>query len=149
MTHMYIVHSTPHSRRHILKTPLRHFLEPNILLRSYLPNEQLASTRFIGWPRLVQSKSFALLCMSSPMMSPNSPRIAAKISIVRILTNLKQSVSTWEGIFQSTYKDGSAASARAALLPLMPTQTPQIRLHMPTVNPAQNSAYPVNMLEGE
>jgi hypothetical protein len=49
----------------------------------------------------------------------------------------------------ATYNDGSAASARAALLPLMPTQTPQIRLHIPTVNPAQNNAYPVKILEGE
>lgn len=47
-----------------------------------------------------------------------------------------------------THSEGSAASARAALLPLMPTQTPQIRLHMPTVNPAQNSAYPVKMFDG-
>jgi hypothetical protein len=46
-----------------------------------------------------------------------------------------------------THIAGSAASARAALLPLMPTQTPQIRLHIPTVNPAQNRAYPVNMLD--
>jgi hypothetical protein len=46
-----------------------------------------------------------------------------------------------------THSAGSAASASAALLPLMPTQTPQIRLHIPTVNPAQNRAYPVNMLE--
>jgi hypothetical protein len=48
-----------------------------------------------------------------------------------------------------TYSVASAASARAALLPLMPTQTPQIKLHMPTVSPAQNNAYPVKMLEGE
>lgn len=33
-------------------------------------------------------KSLALLCMSRPMMRPNSPRMAAKISMVRILTNL-------------------------------------------------------------
>jgi hypothetical protein len=38
-------------------------------------------------------KSFAPLCMRRPIISPNSPRIAAKISMVRILTNLK-SVST-------------------------------------------------------
>jgi len=42
-----------------------------------------------------------------------------------------------------TYSVGSAASASAALLPLMPTDTPQIKLHIPTVNPAQNKAYPV------
>ena len=42
-----------------------------------------------------------------------------------------------------THRLGSAASARAALLPLMPTETPQMRLHMPTVSPDQKSAYPV------
>jgi multidrug resistance efflux pump len=38
------------------------------------------------------------------------------------------------------YRPGSAASASAALLPLIPTDTPQMRLHMPTVKPAQNRA---------
>lgn len=47
------------------------------------------------------------------------------------------------------HREGSAASASAALLPLMPTQTPQIKLHMPTVMPAQNNAYPVNWLDPE
>jgi hypothetical protein len=42
-----------------------------------------------------------------------------------------------------THREGSAASARAALLPLIPTDTPQMRLHMPTVRPAQKRAYPV------
>lgn len=51
--------------------------------------------------------------------------------------------------FRETHSAGSAASARAALLPLMPTQTPQIRLHIPTVRPAQNNAYPVKMLDAE
>lgn len=45
-----------------------------------------------------------------------------------------------------TYRLGSAASARAAPLPLMPTDTPQIRLHIPTVMPAQKRAYPVYAL---
>lgn len=44
---------------------------------------------------------------------------------------------TWRG---DTYSEGSAASANAALLPLIPTETPQIKLHMPTVKPAQNRA---------
>lgn len=44
---------------------------------------------------------------------------------------------------ETTYSEGSAASANAALLPLIPTETPQTRLQMPTVSPAQNSAYPV------
>ena len=41
---------------------------------------------------------------------------------------------------QRTHRLGSAASARAAPLPLMPTDTPHTRLHMPTVNPDQNRA---------
>jgi hypothetical protein len=43
----------------------------------------------------------------------------------------------------NAYREGSAASARAAPLPLMPTATPQTRLHMPTVIPDQKRAYPV------
>lgn len=42
-----------------------------------------------------------------------------------------------------TNKAGSAASARAAVDPVMPTQTPQSRLHAPTVRPPQNSANPI------
>jgi hypothetical protein len=42
----------------------------------------------------------------------------------------------------STYKLGSAASASAAPLPLIPTDTPHTKLHIPTVNPDQNRAYP-------
>ena len=42
-----------------------------------------------------------------------------------------------------SYKLGSAASASAALLPLIPTETPHTKLHSPTVMPAQNKAYPV------
>jgi hypothetical protein len=42
-----------------------------------------------------------------------------------------------------THSEGSAASAKAALEPLIPTLTPQIKLHMPTNTPLQNSAYPV------
>jgi hypothetical protein len=82
-------------------------------------------------------------------MRPNNPRIAAKISMVRILTNLNVSANRhcYAQVAEETHSAGSAASASAALLPLMPTQTPQIRLHIPTVNPAQNRAYPVNMLE--
>lgn len=41
------------------------------------------------------------------------------------------------------YRVGSAASANAALLPLMPTETPHIKLQVPTVIPAQNNANPV------
>lgn len=44
--------------------------------------------------------------------------------------------------FSSAHKLGSAASARAALLPLIPTDTPQIRLHAPTSTPDQKMAYP-------
>lgn len=111
--------------------------------------KQFDTTVLLKMTESFQSKSFALLCMSKPMIRPNNPRMAAKISIVRILTNLGLSVRVVEHRSGSAYSDGSAASARAALLPLMPTQTPQIRLHMPTVRPAQNNAYPVKMLEGE
>ncbi len=44
--------------------------------------------------------------------------------------------------FFPTHKLGSAASASAALLPLIPTETPHIKLHMPTVRPDQKRAYP-------
>lgn len=40
----------------------------------------------------------------------------------------------------STYKLGSAASANAALLPLIPTDTPHIKLQAPTISPLQNIA---------
>lgn len=42
--------------------------------------------------------------------------------------------------YSSTHSEGSAASAKAALEPLMPTLTPQIKLHMPTNTPLQNNA---------
>ncbi len=35
---------------------------------------------------------------------------------------------------------GSAASAKAAVEPVMPTEIPQSRLQIPTVNPPQKSA---------
>ena len=60
-------------------------------------------------------------------MRPNRPIILPKTSTMRILTN----------------KSGSAASARAAVEPAMPTEIPQRRLHTPTVRPPQKSAYPV------
>jgi hypothetical protein len=44
---------------------------------------------------------------------------------------------------EKTYRVPSAASARAAPLPLIPTETPQIKLQNPTVIPPQNKAYPV------
>lgn len=110
-----------------------------------------------------------MLDTSKPMMSPKRPRIELKISITRTLTNLKKEgvslTHTYqqttnpppppkggggggkgegkEGAFSSTHKPGSAASASAALLPLIPTETPQMRLHIPTVSPAQKSAKPV------
>lgn len=70
--------------------------------------------------------------------------------MVRILTKLSfvSRLNQWLHV-NMTYREGSAASASAALLPLMPTQTPQIKLHMPTVMPAQNNAYPVNWLDPE
>jgi len=41
-----------------------------------------------------------------------------------------------------TNNAGSAASAKAAVDPTTPTQTPQSKLQMPTVKPPQKSAYP-------
>lgn len=60
-------------------------------------------------------------------MSPNKPMMLPKTSTTKILTK----------------RLGSAASARAAVAPVMPTQTPQRRLQAPTVRPPQNSANPV------
>ena len=78
-------------------------------------------------------------------MRPNKPNTELKISITRIFTNLRTTVSTTfcRHVQGLSYKEESAASARAALLPLMPTETPQIKSHIPTVSPAQNSAKPV------
>ena len=44
---------------------------------------------------------------------------------------------------EGTHSEGSAASARAAPLPLIPTAIPQTRLQPPTVIPAQKRAKPV------
>ena len=68
-------------------------------------------------------RKFISLC--SPI-NPNRPRILPKTSTMRILTN----------------KFGSAASARAAVEPAIPTQIPQRRLHTPTVMPPQKMAKP-------
>lgn len=91
--------------------------------------------------------SGAFPCTRSPMMSPNKPKTELKISMTRTLTKLTTNVSasntTEDYSVNVTDRLGSAASAKAALLPLIPTETPQIKLHMPTVNPAQKSAYPV------
>lgn len=51
--------------------------------------------------------------------------------------SLDDSSATAKG---KSYSVGSAASARAAPLPLIPTATPHTRLHMPTVIPAQKRA---------
>ena len=87
-------------------------------------------------------------------MSPNNPKTELKISITSTLTNLGKEgqqplayVLFIGKVF--THRLGSAASASAALLPLIPTETPQMRLHMPTVMPAQKSAYPVYWLAAE
>ncbi|KAH3661080.1 hypothetical protein OGATHE_005413 [Ogataea polymorpha] len=60
-------------------------------------------------------------------MSPKSPKTEPKISMTRIFTN----------------KLESAASEIAAVDPVTPTATPQMRLLRPTVSPAQNNEYPV------
>lgn len=59
-----------------------------------------------------------------PTMTPKSPRALPKISTIRILTNIED----------------SCASARAALVPEIPTVIPQIRLERPTVSPAEKIA---------
>ena len=77
------------------------------------------------------------------MIRPKRPRMELKISMTRILTKLQLISSGTLSAEYLSYSEGSAASAKAALLPLMPTETPQIKLHMPTVKPAQNKANPV------
>lgn len=54
-----------------------------------------------------------------------------------------------QGEGEGAYNEASAASASAAPLPLMPTATPQTRLHAPTVKPAQNKAKPVKYESAE
>lgn len=61
------------------------------------------------------------------------PRTLPKISTMRILTN----------------SAGSDASERAAVAPVMPTETPHSRLQSPTVRPPQNSAKPEERSEDE
>lgn len=73
--------------------------------------------------------SAALPAINKPTIKPKRPKMEPKISTTRILTN----------------KALSLASAMAALAPVIPTETPQIKLQTPTVNPAQNKAYPVYM----
>ena len=70
----------------------------------------------------------ALLCEKrhDVPIRPNRPMILPKTSTIRIFTN----------------RFGSAASARAAVEPVIPTETPQRRLQAPTVNPPQNRAKP-------
>jgi hypothetical protein len=96
-------------------------------------------------PIVIQEKSEAFPDTSRPMIRPKRPRTELKISMTKILTNLHsdQRFGPYLCKHLGSYKLGSAASARAAELPLMPTETPHIRLHVPTVMPAQNSAYPV------
>ena len=67
-------------------------------------------------------------------MRPKRPMAEAKISTTRIFTK----------------RELSWASASAALLPLMPTATPQNKLDAPTVRPAQNKLKPAHReREGE
>lgn len=56
-------------------------------------------------------------------MRPNRPIALANISMIRIRTN----------------NDEFCASAKAAPDPTRPTQTPQNRLHKPTLKPAPNN----------
>ena len=72
-----------------------------------------------------QSEKQDRFSLRSPI-NPNKPRMLPKTSTTRILTN----------------RVGSAASARAAVEPVIPTQTPQRRLQAPTVMPPQKTAKP-------
>lgn len=58
-------------------------------------------------------------CNEDVPMRPNKPIILPNTSTIRILTK----------------RFGSAASAKAAVDPVMPTQTPHSKLHTPTVKP--------------
>merc|ERR1712166_1036216 len=64
--------------------------------------------------------------MIMPTMIPKGPRAEPKISMTRILTNMR----------------GSCASDRAQAEPTTPTQIPQKRLARPTVMPVQKKQYP-------
>lgn len=68
------------------------------------------------------------LTVKRPTIRPKRPKTEPKISTTKTLTK------SW----------GSWASAKAALEPVMPTQTPQRRLHTPTVRPPQKMACPVD-----
>jgi hypothetical protein len=59
-------------------------------------------------------------------INPNNPKTLPNTSTTRTLTN----------------RSGSAASARAAVLPATPTQIPQKRLQTPTVRPPKKRAKP-------
>lgn len=100
-------------------------------------------------PRLLHWNSSALPETNSPIINPNSPSTELKISMTRILTNLPLISPLFFplplhppflGQLGITHKLGSAASANAAPLPLIPTLTPHTRLHIPTVKPAQKRA---------
>ena len=71
--------------------------------------------------------SLIIHCKITLPIKPNKPKIELKISMTNILTN----------------NVGSAASAKAALLPVIPTLTPHNKLQIPTVKPPQNNEKPV------
>lgn len=128
--------------RHLSASTWMIYTVQNSHLSNIFPHQNCNSP---SRPQLIlYSKSGAFDETNKPIMRPKSPNTELKISMTKILTNLswvsvlKQALSTCD-----TYKLGSAASARAAPLPLMPTETPHIKLHIPTVIPDQNRAYPV------
>lgn len=91
----------------------------------------------------VYSKSLAGPLSRSPIIRPNRPSTDEKISITRTLTNLdsvSHSAAMVYSLLSPTHKLGSAASARAALDPLMPTLIPHTKLQAPTKRPDQKSA---------
>ena len=63
----------------------------------------------------IYANSSALPPINKPTMSPNKPNTLPNISITKTLTK----------------RVGSAASARAALDPVIPTASPHARLHSP------------------
>jgi hypothetical protein len=140
-------HHFPVDVHHASTTRLRLF--PSIVIRQSL--EYIGSLPASIF-RLPRSTSLEIMCVALHEQSDDQTEQAQNSSEYLNGENLDESnlVSRAKRDTEGeAYSDGSAASARAALLPLMPTQTPQIRLHMPTVNPAQNRAYPVKMFEGE
>lgn len=70
--------------------------------------------------------------------SASSPRSSKKAQL-RVIVKEGEHTSTIRILTKSC---GSAASAKAAVEPVIPTETPHRRLQIPTVRPPQKSAKP-------